>query len=214
MVRSDKGMFKAIDKSGLQYGRLLAVSDTGNVNRSGEHMWYCKCECGNTTIVKSSSLNSRGTKSCGCLTREVGKRVGKESRNWSGFEDISGSQYRRIVEGAVKRSIDFTITIEDLWDVYISQGKKCIYTGRYLMFDAPGYSNRYSGNLSVDRIDSSKGYSKDNIQIVFKKINSMKNDMREDEFLNLCREIVMRSEVRGGIRKTEIVNNDHEHDVC
>lgn len=34
-------------------------------------MWECRCDCGNTTRVTSSSLASGNTKSCGCITREL-----------------------------------------------------------------------------------------------------------------------------------------------
>ena len=39
---------------------------------------------------------------------------------------------------------------------------------------------------SVDRIDSSKGYIADNIQILHKDINVMKWDFTQDYFLHLC----------------------------
>jgi len=41
--------------------------------------------------------------------------------------------------------------------------------------------NKY--NISIDRIDSSKGYTKDNIQLVGSIINIMKNDIKEEDFL-------------------------------
>ena len=41
-------------------------------------------------------------------------------------------------------------------------------------------------NASVDRIDSSKGYVIDNIQWVYRKINRMKNDVSDMDFVDLC----------------------------
>ena len=38
-------------------------------------------------------------------------------------------------------------------------------------------------NISIDRKDSSKGYTKDNIQLVGAIINIMKNDIDEKDFL-------------------------------
>lgn len=34
-------------------------------------MWLCKCECGNTGTIRSSSLASGNSKSCGCLNAEM-----------------------------------------------------------------------------------------------------------------------------------------------
>ena len=42
-------------------------------------------------------------------------------------------------------------------------------------------------NMSLDRIDSSIGYVKGNLQWVHKIINRMKTDLSQDEFINLCK---------------------------
>ncbi len=41
-------------------------------------------------------------------------------------------------------------------------------------------------NISVDRIDSNKGYTVDNIQLVCAIINRMKMNLSNDEFISLC----------------------------
>ena len=41
-------------------------------------------------------------------------------------------------------------------------------------------------NISVDRIDSNKDYSKDNIQLVGAIINRIKSDLSNDEFTEIC----------------------------
>ena len=43
---------------------------------------------------------------------------------------------------------------------------------------------------SLDRIDSSKGYTKNNVQWLHKDINIMKRDFPEEKFLFLCKQIV------------------------
>ena len=51
----------------------------------------------------------------------------------------------------------------------------------------PGYLlNKRIGNASLDRIDSSKGYVKDNIQWVHKDVQIMKNKFSEDYFKQIC----------------------------
>lgn len=44
---------------------------------------------------------------------------------------------------------------------------------------------------SIDRIDSSKGYIKGNIQIVHKTLNKMKLNMRDEEFIAICEEVYL-----------------------
>ena len=36
-------------------------------------MWYCKCDCGNETIVQSSNLINGHTQSCGCIAYSIGE---------------------------------------------------------------------------------------------------------------------------------------------
>lgn len=51
-------------------GRLTVIEDTGE-RRGREPVWLCRCVCGNEVRVRSSSLASGETRSCGCLQRDV-----------------------------------------------------------------------------------------------------------------------------------------------
>jgi len=48
---------------------------------------------------------------------------------------------------------------------------------------------RFPDNVSVDRIDSKLGYTFDNIQLVRWCVNSAKNDMEQNDFIHMCREV-------------------------
>lgn len=52
------------------------------------------------------------------------------------------------------------------------------------------YEGRVNTNLSIDRIDSSKGYTKDNVQLVTMAANQMKNDLTLDELIVMCSNIM------------------------
>ena len=56
-------------KVGDKYSRLQVIEFVGK-NKWGHNMWKCRCDCGNETIVSSSSLTSLNTKSCGCIQKE------------------------------------------------------------------------------------------------------------------------------------------------
>jgi len=54
---------------GKRFGLLTVVSYDGKLE--GAHRWKCKCDCGNTTIVHQTLLQSGKTKSCGCLQATI-----------------------------------------------------------------------------------------------------------------------------------------------
>lgn len=59
-----------IDLTGERFGRLTVVKRAeSRILSNGKHVtrWLCKCDCGNETIVASSSLVTGLTKSCGCI---------------------------------------------------------------------------------------------------------------------------------------------------
>jgi hypothetical protein len=61
-------MPKIIDLTGKRFGRLVVTHQRGV--RHSQKLWACKCDCGNTTSVISSSLRRGETKSCGCIAIE------------------------------------------------------------------------------------------------------------------------------------------------
>lgn len=83
---------------------------------------------------------------------------------------------------------EFTITVDDVIRKLEQQEYLCALTGRRLMFDVG--QGRQAEALSVDRIDSSKGYTPDNIQIVTAFANRAKQDASMTEFIEFCRDVV------------------------
>lgn len=57
---------------GDRFGRLIAVRPTEK--RSAKAViWECLCECGKTVFVRTTSLTSGHTTSCGCVKQELDK---------------------------------------------------------------------------------------------------------------------------------------------
>ena len=48
---------------------------------------------------------------------------------------------------------------------------------------------------SLDRIDSNKGYTKDNVQFVHKDINWMKQDFEQNKFIEYCKKVANKHEI-------------------
>lgn len=81
------------------------------------------------------------------------------------------------------------VTIEDLKEVWNTQKGKCAYTN--IELSLPTYSNRNPEisykMASIDRIDSSKPYTKDNIQFVSRNINYAKHSLSHEEMLEFLK---------------------------
>lgn len=93
-------MSNFIDLIGQNFGRLIVIQRMDN-NKWGQSMWFCKCDCKNRIIVRSNSLKSGNTQSCGCLQKERSSasceklkfihgyaRTGKQNRtykSWTGM---------------------------------------------------------------------------------------------------------------------------------
>ena len=52
--------------SGQRFGHLTVVRRHGP-----KSLWYCVCDCGNNTVVRTCRLLSGNNKSCGCRKRAV-----------------------------------------------------------------------------------------------------------------------------------------------
>jgi len=119
---------------------------------------------------------------------DIEQRRIRFNSNWKGCGDLSGDHWRRIQQGASSRNLELNITIEDAWNVYLQQNGKCAISGVDIMLRGQeiGISSKYvheKTTASLDRIDSSKGYTIDNIQWIHKDLNQMKSDRTMETFL-------------------------------
>lgn len=88
---------------------------------------------------------------------------------------LANAKYR-----AKKKGIDFDITRDYIIEVWNSQDGRCAITKEKFQLDC---TDRYSTNSAhLDRIDSSKGYIKGNIQWIIGWVNIMKNNYTMEEF--------------------------------
>lgn len=140
----------------------------------------CYCECGNTSYVTTSQLRRRN-KSCGCLSPKNGKIKGKAHYTYNGYEDITGTRWNSIVGGARVRNLEFEITKEFIWELYLKQNMRCKYSNVEVSFR--------DNSASIDRVDNNKGYLRDNVAIVHKDVNRMKSNFDSDYFVELCSKI-------------------------
>jgi hypothetical protein len=85
-----------------------------------------------------------------------------------------------------KTGRDFDLTRDFLLGVWREQGGRCYYTGMEMTFDG----SRSPSALSIDRVDSSLGYTCDNVVLCCRVINEMKSNLDVEELIRLSRMIV------------------------
>jgi len=168
---------------GKKFNLLLIINRDKNTNR-GNARWNCICDCGKTCIVSGSDLRSGRRKSCGCLS----KRYKEDNPKFSGYKDIYKSFWTRLKNNAKIRNLEFNLKIEEIYELYIKQNKKCALSGVPIKIYST-YRTNEKDAASIDRIDSKKGYYIDNIQWILKDINKIKMDMDNSLFIDLCKKV-------------------------
>lgn len=169
----------------------LTVTKMAQTVKSGKlHEWRAICNCSNCgkndCDVSPQSLLRGTTTSCGCRRDQYLKITGKNSKQYTGYEGISGKYWGLIKSRAKNRNHKLEIDIKYGWNLYLQQNRKCALSGLLIEF---GIANKKSSETtaSLDRIDSKKGYVEGNVQWVHKHVNIMKNVYEQNYFISLCK---------------------------
>lgn len=112
-------MGKINDLTGQRFGKLVAVSDTGQRTKSRSVIWLCRCDCGNEVKLPSSALVSGNTKSCGCL------RNGNVRGGIGGCKPVDWSGHRFGMLTAIER-VGSNNDRDSLWMMRCDCGNTCI----------------------------------------------------------------------------------------
>jgi len=89
--------------------------------------------------------------------------------------------------------LEVDIDLDYLFELGEEQEWQCALTGKQLEFKRGGtfWLGKWCNpnSCTIDRIDSSKGYIKGNIQLVTWKANCLKQHLDNDEFIEFCIEV-------------------------
>lgn len=173
-------MANKIYLEGQRFGRLIVIKDLKEC-RNGKSIWLCLCDCGQETICKGCDLRRGHTKSCGC------GRILDTCFNWMGVGELSGGFFDSIKLSAEKRNLIFEVNKEFLWDLFIQQDRKCAISGVEIRFSKNCKKDK--GTASLDRKDSTEGYTINNVQWVHKEVNKIKQNLNENDFIEWCHKI-------------------------
>jgi hypothetical protein len=169
-------MSKLIALEGQKFGFLTVLRRDGA-------QWLCSCECGNEALACGKDLRRGFKLSCGKRDRHFG---GNASTSWRGFGEIPKRNWTHILRHAENRKLLFDLTIEQAWELFLKQNRRCAISGVALHFQRPGRKNFASQNASLDRIDSAHGYTISNVQWVHKVVQEMKWDHEQKTFIKWC----------------------------
>lgn len=149
---------------GQRFGRLV-VESLAFVEVAS--YWNCKCDCGNSVIVRQNSLTTGNTQSCGCLWKEAkivhGERENDLYATWS-------SMKRRCESSKDKKYKDYGGR-----GIYVCERWKDFK--KFLEDMSPRPTNKHQ----LDRIDVNGPYSKENCRWTTIKEN-MRNK-RDNRFI-------------------------------
>lgn len=155
-------MGKFIDRTGQIFGRLRVVERAGT-NQLKKVVWKCLCSCGKTTFVTTGCLVTGNTSSCGCYHKETITKHG-------GWKNPSYNTWRAMIRRCCNK--------ED--KDYFRYGAKGITVAESWM----SYSNfvrdmgEPEGNETLDRIDGTKGYFKENCRWASPSVQAINSNRR------------------------------------
>ena len=141
-------MAKIKNIEGRRFGKLVALKMDG-FNKWKKAVWLCRCDCGNTISTLSNGLIAGRTKSCGCYQKEVVTKHGvSRSPEYIAWKSMI-SRCRNSNDPSYKTYGGAGVDVCDRWIESVNN-----------FIEDMGA--RPSLKYSVDRIDNSKGYSKEN----------------------------------------------------
>jgi len=94
---------------------------------------------------------------------------------------------------AKRKNIEFDITKEFIIELIRKQNNKCHYTGWELNWDKKYLGKKRTcppDRASIDRLDNTKGYTKDNVVICCDIANRAKSSYTLLDFISMCESVI------------------------
>lgn len=150
-----------------------------------------QCPSCKKPVVANSNLR---LKYCSKKCKLASVRHRDTAKRQRTIEDTITSVLHGIKSRASRRGLECDLTKEFLLELLDKQHGRCARTGRILeKSDGLSQARAVSNTVSVDRIDSDRGYTKDNVQLVTYNYNTAKNVMTDGGFLDMCKEVLTKA---------------------
>ena len=175
-----------INETGNIYDRLTVIEHAG-LGKNKNVLWYCRCICGNYSIVTGSSLRLGKVKSCGCSRR---KGPGVSYLN---------HKLRRYKLDAKKRKLEWGLSKEDFLFLITQSCHYCgasptnpkINLDALNTFGTKRYPTGTIPHNGIDRIDNDKGYTIRNTVPCCKNCNWGKGTKTIHQFKDWIRQVYL-----------------------
>ena len=176
-------MGKYRDLTGEQYGRLTVICHTDSQkNKTGQHCWLVRCDCGNERIITSSEWNRHSCYSCGCYQKEMASKRAYEQHLTHGKTNtrlyaIWNDMKQRCTNPKIKEYPLYGgrgIKVCDEWKASFTNFEKWMRENGY-------DDNAPRGKCTLDRIDVDGDYCPENCRIATQKQQS--NNRRRNRLI-------------------------------
>lgn len=142
----------------------------------------CKESSDITKFFKSSNTSDGYHSWCKQCCKK-GNQISRDKVN-STIEGRAKIFLQNAKKAAVKRNNEFEIEIYDIVDCWNSQEQICAYSGKLMTLEVAK-----PNSVSIERIDSKIGYTKNNTILVCWAINRMKSDFCFEDFFEMCKSV-------------------------
>ena len=140
------------DLTGKIFGKLTVIKldhiqKSLNSKRSKSY-WLCKCECGNMKVVRSDSLTTGNTKSCGCLNKDRSNQI---------THGLSHTKLYHVYYSMLNRCYN---PLDHNYCNYGGRGIKVSeeWKNNFLVFHEWAKHNGYKEHLTIERINVNGNY--------------------------------------------------------
>lgn len=177
-----KPIYKGKDYTGLFLGNWKILGEIKCVRTSNKNYhtrWKCQCSCGSEPqwILKENLIKGLSSGCSNCYSK---RHSGSNNPNWKGYGKIPSSLITHIKHGAKSRNLEYSLSPRYLNSLWQRTGGVCALSGIKISINE---------TASLDRIDSSKGYIPGNVQWIHKKVNIMKRDISQKDFIEICKAV-------------------------
>lgn len=177
---------KIKDITGKKFGRLTAILRTQSASSAAGNTrsnWLCRCECGKEVTVALGNLQQGISKSCGCLRKDVLKKIKTKSVE----HVILQMMWHYYQKNAKDRDLCWELTRQHFNSLVMAACHYCGRTGVNAVTTAQGrlhaQDNRTLHTNGIDRRVNEVCYTVDNAVTCCKDCNMAKGTRSEVEFI-------------------------------